>query len=159
MGFPDVLSAGRHQVHRAYVGGSVKDGLFSAQLSPALIHQSPEHYSAQTLAQLQSYQAGKEVMDDGFSRLHSFSVLASREWMDTDHGPVNVGVGLDWRREQVGYVAPTDTRRPSFGASRYNWASHIEVHAPLGETTEATVALRHDQYSDFGSVQTGKLGW
>lgn len=153
------FAAGRHQVHRAYVGGSVKGELFYDTFPASLISQNPAQYSAQTLAQLQSYQAGKEVMDDGFSRLHSFSLLASREWMETDNGPVNVGVGLDWRREQVGYEAPTDTRRPSFGVSRYNWASHIEVHAPLGETTEATAALRHDQYSDFGSVQTGKLGW
>jgi iron complex outermembrane receptor protein len=153
------LSAGRHKVHRAYVGGSVKWELFNDTLPASLITQDPAQYSAQTLAQLKSYQWGKEVMDDGFSRLHSFSVLASREWIETDNGPVNVGVGLDWRREQVGYEAPTYTGRPSFGASRYNWASHIEVHAPLGETTEATAALRHDQYSDFGSVQTGKLGW
>lgn len=30
---------------------------------------------------------------------------------------------------------------------------------PLGPSSELTGALRHDQYSDFGGVQTGKLGW
>jgi iron complex outermembrane receptor protein len=29
----------------------------------------------------------------------------------------------------------------------------------LGPQSEVTAALRHDQYSDFGGVQTGKLGW
>ena len=153
------LSAGRHKVHRAYVGGEVKGEFFQTTLPPSLIAQDPAHYSADTLAQLKSYQVGQEPMDDGFSRLQSFSWLASREWMDTDNGPVNVGVGLDWRREQVSYVSFNDLSRPSFGARRYNWATHIEVHAPLSQATEATAALRHDQYSDFGSVQTGKLGW
>lgn len=153
------MSAGQHKVNRAYTGGNVKKELYSDTLPASLIYKNPAQYSSDELSQLSSYQAGRQVLDDGFSRMHSFSGLASRPWTETDNGPVNVGVGLDWRREQVGYEAPNDTSRPKFGASRNNWASHVEVHAPLSESVEVTMALRHDQYSDFGNVQTGKLGW
>jgi iron complex outermembrane receptor protein len=157
--FLSSISAGRHRVRRAYVGGVINEAVLSDPLPPELITQHPSDYSAQNVANLKAYQAGPEVLDDGFSQQHSLSILASREWMETQHGPVSVGVGLDWRRERVGYAAPYYPQRPEFHAARDNWATHIEVNAPWRENTEATVSLRHDQYSDFGGVQTGKLGW
>jgi iron complex outermembrane receptor protein len=58
----------------------------------------------------------------------------------------------------VFYASPNE-ERPGFNASRFVWAAHTEVMAPLGYASEITGSLRHDQYSDFGGVQTGKLGW
>lgn len=91
------VSSGRHQVKRAYVGGSVKAELLLAVLPPALITQNPADYSQETLSQLKAYQGTDHVLDDGFSRFHSVSWLASREWMETDHGPgAWIGVVNRW---------------------------------------------------------------
>lgn len=158
--FVSTLSSGKHRVRRAYIGGLVNDRYDSAQVSPDLIFQDPSQYSAQTVAELKQYQRGTErLLDIGFTQMDSINLLASREWMQTDHGPVNVGAGLDWRRERVHYTSPNSQTRPSFDISRYVWAAHTEMTAPLGPESEVTAALRHDQYSDFGGVQTGKIGW
>lgn len=157
--FVTSFSSGRHRVFRDYVGGLIKYSFEFAQVSPDVIAQNPSEYSAETLANMKQHQrTTNKVLDDGFNQMDSVSLLASREWMDTDYGPVNIGFGLDGRRERVFYFSPNDTR-PGFDASRFVWAAHTEVTVPLGEASEITGALRHDHYSDFGGVQTGKLGW
>ena len=157
--FVSSMSAGRHQVRRAYISGLVRGPFYSDAFSPELIAQHPDQYTAETLASLDVYRGKPLRLDDGFNRQNSVNFLASREWFETEHGPVQVGLGLDWRREQIGYESTLQLGGTPFQAKRQNWASHVEVNAPLGETTELTAALRHDQYSDFGHVQTGKLGW
>lgn len=156
--FVTSLSSGQHRVVRAYTSGLGRNDLATLVLPPEVITQQPSEYSAQTLADMLQYRRGHRNMDDGASHMDSAHLLASREWMDTVHGPVGVGVGLDWRRERVQYASP-DTDRPSFNLHRYVWAAHSELTVPLGPSSELTGALRHDQYSDFGGVQTGKLGW
>jgi iron complex outermembrane receptor protein len=157
--FMTSFSSGRHRVLRDYVGGLLNDSFNFAQVSPDVIAQNPSEYSAETLANMKQHQrTTNKVLDDGFNQMDSLSLLASREWMDTEYGPVNVGFGLDGRRERVFYSSP-DEKRPGFDVSRFVWAAHTEVTVPLGHASEITGALRHDQYSDFGGVQTGKLGW
>ncbi len=157
--FVTSLSSGRHRVHRAYIGGLVTESFLYAQVSPALIAQHPSEYSAETLANLKQHQRMTSLgLDDGFNQMDSFNLLASREWIDTAYGPVNVGSGLDWRRERVFYASPSE-QRPGFDIRRFVWAAHTEVTVPLGLQSELTGALRHDQYSDFGGVHTGKLAW
>lgn len=153
------LSSGKHGVRRIYIAGLVEDSFNDVQIPTALIAQQPAEYSLETTANLKQYQRTTPlVMDDGSNQMDSVNFLASREWMDTKYGPVNVGAGIDGRREQVFYFSPSE-RRPSFNANRFVWAAHTEVMVPLGFASEMTGALRHDQYSDFGGVQTGKLGW
>lgn len=157
--FVTSLSTGRHRVNRAYIGGLIQSSFQFAQVPPALIAQDPSEYSAETLAYLKQYQRQTRYeLDDGFNQMDSFNFLASREWMDTEYGPVNVGAGLDGRRERVFYSSAFE-ERPGFDVDRFVWAAHTEVTVPLGDASEITGALRHDQYSDFGGVQTGKLGW
>lgn len=153
------MSTGRHQVRRSYISGLVRGNFYSDDFSPELIAQRPDQYSPEILASFDVYRGKPLRMDDGFNRQTSLHFLASREWFETEHGPVQVGVGLDWRREEIGFVSPYESSGTPFGATRQNWASHAELNVPLGTTMEATAALRHDQYSDFGDVQTGKLGW
>lgn len=157
--FVTSFSSGRHRVLRDYVGGLINDSFEFAQVSSDVIAQNPSEYSAETLANMKQHQRTTDKMlDDGFNRMDSLSLLASREWMDTENGPVIVGFGLDGRREQVFYSSLIETR-PGFDVNRFVWAVHTEVTVPLGHASEITGALRHDQYSDFGGVQTGKLGW
>ena len=153
------LSNGLHKVDRYRTDGLAKPGLESIQLTPELIKQDPAEYSASNLAAFEEFRDPAYRMDTGWAQLTSLSVLASREWMETEHGPVQVGVGFDWRKEHVSYEAADNEVRPAFDARRSNWATHVEVQSPLGSNSEVTAAVRHDQYSDFGAVQTGKLGW
>lgn len=160
--FVTSLSIGRHRVERDWISGSVKRGFSSLKVDPVVIEQNPSEYSASILENFEKYRViDKEVMDIGWTRIENFNFLASREWMSTDYGPISLGVGLDWRREAVRYENLANGGEENFGFNekRTNWATHIEVSAPLGHNSELTTALRQDIYSDFGRVQTGKLGW
>lgn len=167
--FVTSLSSGKHHVERAYTEGLSVSDFIDPTLSPEVIGQDPSQYSAATLAAFEAYRrTSKYTLDTGWTQMNSLNFLASREWFDTENGPVGVGVGFDARREAIGYESPGlmtgneayfKVDRPDFNARRSNWATHIEVNAPLGPQSEITTALRHDQYSDFGSVQTGKAGW
>lgn len=153
------LSSGRHKVDRYYTGGVSQGNFELAQLPPEVIWQNPTQYSASALAEFAKYRGLGYAMDNGWTQLNSLNLLASREWLETPHGPFHVGMGVDWRQERVFYAASEYEDRPSFDARRSNWASHLEIHGPIGPSSEVTAAIRHDQYSDFGDVQTGKLGW
>ncbi|WP_158271591.1 TonB-dependent siderophore receptor [Limnohabitans sp. 2KL-1] len=167
--FVTSVSSGKHHVVRSYTEGLLLSRLTTLSLPPEVIGQEPAQYSAANLSAIEPYRrTEKRVMDTGWTQLDSFNFLASREWMETENGPVGVGVGLDVRREAVFYEAPVYNNaseayqrsyRPNFDARRSNWATHLEITAPVGPDSEITAALRHDQYSDFGSVQTGKAGW
>ena len=156
-------STGQHRVVRAYTDGlatSMTDfGLVA--LSAADLAQSAGHFSPELLARFAAVKRPTEkLMDDGMTRLTAIDALASKEIGSTDDGPIALGLGWNWRNESVDYSAPNYlTSRPAFSGKRSNWAAHAELQAPLTETQDLTLALRHDQYSDFGGVQTGKVGW
>lgn len=167
--FVTSVASGRHVVERSYIEGLVVGDYERQKLSTEIIGQDPSQYSVATHSAFEQFRrTDKWIMDTGSTQMNSLNFLASREWMETENGPVAVGVGLDMRREAVIYEAPSyetnsgsnsETYRPDFNTKRKNWATHIEITAPMGPNSEITTALRHDQYSDFGSVQTGKAGW
>ena len=156
-------SMGQHRVVRAYTDGlPISMAAFgSVQLSPADLAQSADHFSPELLAKYAAVKRPTEkLMDDGMTRLTAIDALASKEIGSTDDGPIALGLGWNWRNESVDYSAPNyPIARPAFSGKRSNWAAHAELQAPLNETQDLTLALRHDQYSDFGGVQTGKVGW
>ncbi len=156
-------SSGQHRVVRAYTDGLlISIAAFNAvELSASDLEQNRVTLSPALLAKYAAVKLPTEkLMDDGFTHLTAIDTLASREIGSTDDGPVLLGLGWNWRTESVGYSAPNyPMTRPSFSSKRQNWAAHAELQTPLNETQEATLAVRHDQYSDFGGVQTGKLGW
>lgn len=157
--FTGHLTQGQHKVKRAYVGGFVYRGYDTVRLKPEEVGLSPSQYSAETMAQFEAYRRTSDVnLDDGKTVMQTWGVLASRPAWETDHGAVMIGVGVDGRRESVQYLS-AQTTRPSFEGQRDNWAVHSEIQLPVAEALETTAALRRDQYSDFGGVQTGKLGW
>jgi iron complex outermembrane receptor protein len=167
--FVTSVSSGKHYVERSYTDGILKGDRNALSLPPEIIGQEPSQYGTTKVSEMESYlRTSKQIMDVGWTRLDSLNFLASRELIDTENGPVGVGVGLDLRREAIFYEAPfyadaseayRRSYRPDFEARRSNWATHIEVNAPLGPNSEITAAVRHDQYSDFSGVQTGKAGW
>jgi iron complex outermembrane recepter protein len=154
-------STGKHRVQRSYI-----DGRIAAADRPAFarVPLTAEEWGQESryLSSLvrSEYNALKStlLLDDGQTHLSAVDALASKELTHTDQGPIILGLGLNWRNESVTYTSPINYR-PSFSGQRQNWATHAELQSSLTETQEITLALRHDQYSDFGGVQTGKLGW
>ena len=92
--------------------------------------------------------------------------------------PLNLAFGVEWRRESYGIVAgePASYNRgpivgvaagaqgfPGFQPSneldehRNAVSTYVDVEAKLTEKFLASVALRGEDYSDFGSAVTGKL--
>ena len=157
------FSQGTHAVERKYVVGAPLPGYTSVQLQPNEIFLSPSQYSDATQALLASYiDPASRLLDTGKTTLTAMDVLVSRTLFDTDEGPVQWGLGLDARKEQVQYAlgnVKSAGLRSAWNGARSISAVHSEVQWPLSERLETTTSLRHDQYSDFGGVTTGKFAW
>ncbi len=156
-------STGQHRVTRVYTDGirSSVAAFNGVVPSPADLEQSSLNFSPELLAK---YAVAKRTterpLDDGYTRLNALDLLGSSEISQTDDGPISLGVGWNWRQEAVDYRAPEfASLRPAFSGQRQNWAVHSELQTPLTAHQEVILALRHDQYSDFGGVQTGKIAW
>lgn len=154
-------STGQHRVVRSYISGRVAgvDRPTFATISGAneSWRNESQFLSPLVMSQLSALQSSL-LLDEGQTQLTAMDALASKEIGYTDNGPIGLGLGLNWRKESVDYASPI-SYRPRFSGTRQNWATHAELQSGITETQEVTLALRHDQYSDFGGVQTGKLGW
>ena len=161
------VSVGEHRVVRQYtrglISGSILRALGSSGLTLADLSQDLSQLSEATLAKFSPYvQTQPRLLDEGYTQLNTLDLLASRELFETNHGPVALGLGVNWREERIAYQsnpALAGADRPSFQSQRNNAAVHTELQWPVSEFHELTASLRHDHYSDFGDVQTGKLGW
>ena len=92
---------------------------------------------------------------------------ASRDLMDLAGGPLGLALGGEYRKEKADTppVPGTDTGSiaglgySAFQSDRSVWAVYGEVNAPLFRGLELNAALRYDNYSDFGSSTTPKVGF
>jgi iron complex outermembrane receptor protein len=161
------ISSGEHQVIREYTGGIVRSPERQAiQNSGWTLEELSQDYrqlTPATWAKFSPYlQKENLLLDDGSTHLNTLDLLASKELAATEQGPIALGIGLNWRYEKIEYMANpvlNSTQRPNFQANRSNMAVHAELQAPVSQHNEINFSLRQDQYSDFGNVQTGKLGW
>ena len=89
-----------------------------------------------------------------------FDGKMTRQWLNTPGGPLGVAVGAEWRREEIDSppVPGTDTGNviglgySAANGSRDVWAFYGEANWTLLKTLELDVALRYDDYSDYGST-------
>lgn len=110
---------------------------------------------------------------EGNTGLDVLSLRGTRETFKAPAGPAMLGAGIDFRWEKADYKPSTiaqgignviagdsGAERP-FDVSRHAWGAFAELQLPLTKTFEATFALRHDDYSDFGGTTNGKasLRW
>jgi iron complex outermembrane receptor protein len=161
------LSNGEHRVVREYTSGIVRAAQWRAiQKSGLTLEDFSQDYrqlSDSTWARFSPHQQKENLLlDDANTHLNALDLLASKELANTDHGPIALGLGLNWRRESISnFVNPliNTTQRPDFTAQRSSTAVYGELQLPVSARSELTASLRQDQYSDFGQVQTGKLGW
>jgi iron complex outermembrane receptor protein len=154
-------STGKHRVARSYIDGRVAgvDRPTFAAIAGAneAWRNDSQYLPPGVLNQLATLKSNL-LMDEGETQLTALDALASKEIGSTDNGPVLLGLGLNWRNEAVDFTSFLPST-PSFKGTRQNWATHAELQSAITERQQVTIALRHDQYSDFGNVQTGKLGW
>jgi iron complex outermembrane receptor protein len=107
---------------------------------------------------------------EGKSTLDIVELKGSRPLMALPAGDLQLGAGIDWRRENVKYtpsaiaqgttngIAGDDAQEVGFDASRRAFGAFGELLVPVTKTLEVTGSLRGDHYSDFGSEATYKLG-
>ena len=95
-----------------------------------------------------------------------FDGKMTRQWLDTPGGPLGLAVGAEWRREEIDSppVPGTETGNviglgySAANGSRDVWAFYGEANWTLMKTLELDVALRYDDYSDYGSTWNPKVG-
>ena len=154
-------STGKHRVVRSYIDGRVAAADRATFTAIAGANEGwrneSQYLSPQVLRQLTALRSNL-LMDEGQTQLTAVDTLASKEIGSTEHGPIQLGLGLNWRNESVDFTSYLPST-PSFTGTRQNWATHAELQSAITENQQVTVAMRHDQYSDFGGVQTSKLGW
>ncbi len=102
----------------------------------------------------------------GESKLSQFDGALSGDLWKLPAGAIAGAAGFDIRREsykfddgsrtsQPVYQAPFDPEFPK--VSRTIKAAYAEVAVPILKTLEATLAVRHDRYSDFGGTTNPKV--
>lgn len=103
---------------------------------------------------------------DIISENTQFDAKASRDIYKMDGGQMALAVGYEFRREEIdnpGVPGTFDGTVLGLGysagvGSRNINAVYAELYAPLLKNLEATVAVRFDDYSDFGNTTNPKVG-
>jgi iron complex outermembrane receptor protein len=163
------LTLGRSEADSTLVGGyyysvPFRDLLASGQLNPWLLpgqSQTPE-----ALRALEAASATGAKLVGGETTLTQFDATVSSEIWQLPAGGVGFAAGLDWRKETYEFIVtnssgnvigdvPSDTPQPK--VDRTVTAFYAELAVPILRSLEATVAVRHDKYSDFGSTTNPKL--
>jgi iron complex outermembrane receptor protein len=96
----------------------------------------------------------------------SVDAKATRQWLDAPGGPLGVALGTEWRREEIDSPSVPGTETgdviglgySAADGSRNVWAFYGEANWTLMKTLELNLALRYDDYSDYGSTWNPKLG-
>lgn len=91
--------------------------------------------------------------------------LASTDLFDMAAGPVGIAFGAEYRDENYKDIFDdlqangniTGSAGNSAFGSRDQWAVFGEALFPILDNLEATVAVRHDDYSDFGTATSPKV--
>jgi len=105
------------------------------------------------------------LVRQGKSDLTAYDGHITGDLFDLPAGKVQMAAGLEYRDESISDV-PDDqfqrglifgTEAVSAAASRDSWSMYVEFSVPLFEGLEADLAVRYDDYSDFGDTTNPKL--
>lgn len=103
------------------------------------------------------------------STLDALELRGSRDLFELNGGSVQLGTGVDLRRERVknepsdiargvgNNIAGDASQDQAYNLSRTIWGAYAELLVPVEKSLEITGSVRHDQYSDFGSADNFKL--
>jgi iron complex outermembrane receptor protein len=123
--------------------------------------------TAQGLAYMQANQVLGQIQDiDG--TMWSINGAAQTQFGKLAGGPMSLAIGAEYRSEDNTFK--TDTAKASQSSSsglagaaplregdRHVWAIAAEMNFPILKNLEAAVAVRYDDYSDFGGTTNPKV--
>ncbi len=124
--------------------------------------------TAEATALLAAASANGQRLFGGKSTLFQIDGTVTGEVMKLPAGPLAAAVGFDFREESYVFSDGSITTNPIFQApfdpsfskvSRKIGAVFAETVIPLAKGLEATVAVRHDNYSDFGGTTNPKVSF
>ncbi len=117
------------------------------------------------LSQIDKMQA--HTLRKGTSRMESFSANLNGAVTEMPYGPLGLAVGVEYREESIndtpdnqylnGEIFGTEATRAS--GRRDNTAIYAELAIPALEDLEIQLALRHEDYSDFGTTTDPKISF
>jgi len=149
--------------------GYMYTGLLTTALASGLVNpwlMAGQSQTAQGQGLLDAARADGTRLFGGESRLTSADGALSGELFQLPGGPVAAAVGFDYRRESYRFDDGSRTSLPVYQApfdpqfekaSRTVKAIYGEVAVPIIKNFEATLAVRHDDYSDFGTTTNPKV--
>lgn len=137
--------------------------LASGKVNPWLLPGQTQ--TAEALALLRSASAAGTRLFGGKAGLLQVDGAVSRELFSLPAGPLSVAAGFDVRRESYQFADGSTSTQPVYLApfdaefkkvSRDITAVYAEAAIPILKGLEATLAVRHDHYSDFGGTTNPK---
>ena len=152
---------GRGYMFTAPLTALLGSGLYNPWLMPG------QSQTAQATALLDAARADGTRLFGGESSLLQFDGAISGEMMKLPAGSLAFAVGFDFRRESYKFSDGSRSTQPVYQAafdaefpkvSRDVTAVYGELAIPVFKNFEAQVAVRHDNYSDFGGTTNPKVG-
>jgi iron complex outermembrane recepter protein len=163
--YDTALNYSTSEVNDQYVDGYVRNSAFNAAVATGNINPFGPSDAA-GLALLNSTKISDNARaSKGTTK--SFDIKASRPIFSMAGGDAAIAIGLESRRENMGFtpsalLAAGEIRSEgtavAFSGSRTLNAGFAELVLPITKTLEAQVALRHDRYNDVGSTTNPKVG-
>lgn len=106
------------------------------------------------------------IQRTGVSELYGADIIAVGEIAQLKNGPVNLAVGIGTRHESLEDTPDSLTEQglivggggTSTKGDRDVNSAYAEFKLPLVDNTELQLAMRYEDYSDFGSETTPKVG-
>jgi iron complex outermembrane recepter protein len=135
-------------------------GLINPWLRPG------ESQTPEAIALIEAAKARGVKLFGGQSDLLQFDGTISGELFKLPAGAVSVAAGFDFRKESYSFNNGATTTQPIFSApfdsdfkkvTRDVTAFYAEALVPIVRNLEATLAVRHDEYSDFGGTTNPKI--
>jgi len=104
---------------------------------------------------------------NGKSTTKSFDAKISGELFELDAGSVGIAVGAEYREEQMEDLPDQmflngdifGTEATASAGSRDQTSVFVELGVPLMDNLEMQLALRHEDYSDFGTNTSPKIAF
>jgi len=140
----------------------LRASLLNASIASGTYRFNGEVNNAAALASVAS-----DAINEGDSSILSLDVRAGRELFALAGGQASLAVGAEARREEFNSNADDNYRAGDYiglvanlaSGKRDAYAAFGELSLPVAKTLELQTALRFENYSDFGSSTTGKLGF
>jgi iron complex outermembrane receptor protein len=165
-------STGKSEADSLLVDGYMRNSLFNPLLASGVVNiflLPGQTQTPATQALIDAAKATGTKLFGGRATLKTVDGAVSGEFFQLPGGPIGVAAGFDWRKEgyrfsngatavpagEVIRDAPFDAEFPL--VSRTIKAIYTEAALPLDKTFELTMAVRRDNYSDFGDTTNPKF--